>query len=314
MDTTGNSPWHEGEKMMQERVGLVGPMDDIGRRAIRDHMGEAHRNYYMHQSTAVFGTVDHNGDAWATILYGLPGFLNPFQPTTLRVTKREAPGDPAVSGIHDGAGLGMLAIDLRTRRRSRLNGTVLRVNEPEFDIEVEQCYGNCPQYIHRREFTLDYGPRLEPFDVQVSNELDGRSKGLISNADTLFVASYLELADGRRKVDVSHKAGHQGFVHFQEDDLLVIPDYSGNNYFNTLGNMLLNPRCGVSFIDFSNGDMLQLTGHAMVLQEREGVQAYPEADRVWTFRVHQAVYRSRALPFTAGFSGSASFFQAGLQK
>ena len=47
--------------------------------------------------------------------------------------------------------------------------------------------------------------------------------------------------------------------------MLTIPDFAGNLYFNTLGNILLNPRCGLVFIDFENGDVLQIAGDGEVI-------------------------------------------------
>ena len=49
-------------------------------------------------------------------------------------------------------------------------------------------------------------------------------------------------------------------VRIDDARTLTFPDYTGNAYFNTLGNISRNPRAGLLFIDFSNGDLLFLTG------------------------------------------------------
>ena len=61
--------------------------------------------------------------------------------------------------------------------------------------------------------------------------------------DTFFVASYADDGDdaARRGVDVSHRGGRPGFVQV-DGDVLTIPDFAGNFHFNTLGNLLVNPR------------------------------------------------------------------------
>jgi hypothetical protein len=131
----------------------------------------------------------------------------------------------------------------------------------------------------------------ETFDA-----LNDRTSRFIKAADTFFVASFVDKPAGPRQVDVSHKAGDTAFVHVGDDGELTIPDYAGNLYFNTLGNILVNPRCGLVFTDFASGDILQMTGHATVRNDREGTESFPGAERVWTFRPHRVIFRERGLP------------------
>ncbi|MFX7605218.1 hypothetical protein ABTJ35_19420, partial [Acinetobacter baumannii] len=60
-------------------------------------------------------------------------------------------GSPLAAHLRDGAALGLLGIQPHTRRRNRMNGRVARMSETGFDVEVEQSFGNCPQYIRTRE-------------------------------------------------------------------------------------------------------------------------------------------------------------------
>jgi predicted pyridoxine 5'-phosphate oxidase superfamily flavin-nucleotide-binding protein len=53
---------------------------------------------------------------------------------------------------------------------------------------------------------------------------------------------------------VSHRGGRPGFVRIDGDDTLTVPDFNGNRFFNTLGNLAVHPRAGLLFIDFDNGD------------------------------------------------------------
>ena len=90
--------------------------------------------------------------------------------------------------------------------------------------------------------------------------LDEAARDLIESADTFFVASRsrAELgADGG--LDMSHRGGRPGFVGVQ-GDTLAIPDFRGNRFFNTLGNLLGDPRAGLLFVDFTTGELLQLQG------------------------------------------------------
>ena len=43
---------------------------------------------------------------------------------------------------------------------------------------------------------------------------------------------------------------------------LRIPDFNGNSMFNTLGNLELEPCCGLVLPDFEGARQLQLTGRA----------------------------------------------------
>lgn len=58
----------------------------------------------------------------------------------------------------------------------------------------------------------------------------------IQQAGTLFIAS----SHPERGADVSHRGGHPGFIRVEDAQTIIIPDYSGNNMFNTLGNILVN--------------------------------------------------------------------------
>ena len=49
-----------------------------------------------------------------------------------------------------GARLGLLGIDLATRRRNRLNAVVDSVADGKLHLSVLQSYGNCPKYIQAR--------------------------------------------------------------------------------------------------------------------------------------------------------------------
>jgi hypothetical protein len=106
---------------------------------------------------------------------------------------------------------------------------------------------------------------------------------LIRASKTLFIASAAQAtdtADGRQGCDVSHRGGEVGFVEVSERDgrtHLWIPDYRGNNFFNTFGNILKYPRAGLAFADFARGSVLMLTGDARVVWEndRRGLSFIP---------------------------------------
>lgn len=299
------SPWHEGELILQRQVGVATRMDDVGRRVIRDHLIDQHRAFYPQLPFVVLGTVDAAGDVWATLRAGLPGFLQAPDDCHLHLGLIPDPGDPAEAGLADGAALGLLGIELNTRRRNRLNGSIRRNDAAGLDLVVAQSYGNCPQYIQLRDFAFSRDPSMPAVMAPCPlDRLDQRARAMITAADTFFVASYIDRTGTGRQVDVSHRGGRTGFVQLSEDGVLTIPDFAGNLFFNTLGNFLVNPKAGLVFADFATGDLLQLNGTAEVILEAPEIAAFQGAERLWRFTPRRIVYRADALPLRWNFTAA----------
>jgi hypothetical protein len=284
---------------LQRLVGAEGHLALHGHRIFRDTLNDQHRNFYPRLPFAVFGTVDADGNAWATLRAGIPGFLTSNDPSSLHVAIPRDPTDPAENGLNDGDAMALLGIELHTRRRNRLNGTVRRASPStnEFDLQVGQSYGNCPQYIQLRDYEWSRDPKTPTATPpQPLERLDTRAKEMITTADSFFVASYVDRDSGQRQVDVSHRGGRPGFIRLDEDDTLTIPDFAGNQFFNTLGNFMVNPRAGLVFVDFERGDLLQLTGTARVILDDPEIATFRGAERLWRFKPVSRVYRADALP------------------
>ncbi|WP_455844498.1 2Fe-2S iron-sulfur cluster-binding protein [Pantoea agglomerans] len=282
--------WHQGEIALQQQAGVAERMADVGQRVIRDHMPDQHRDFYAQLPFIVAGSVDAHGDAWATLLEGQPGFIFSPNATTLDIKARPHQGDPAAAGMQDGAPVGLLGIELHTRRRNRMNG-VLQAIGGGFRVQVEQSFGNCPRYIQLRDFHFAHHP-AEPYrgEVETLSALDEAARATIAAADTFYVATYAE-----RQVDASHRGGKPGFVRVSEDGLLTIPDFNGNLFFSTLGNIHQNGKAGLLFVDYASGDTLQLSGDAEVILDSPEIAAFQGAERLWTFRPRRIVRRRAAL-------------------
>lgn len=291
------SPWHAGEKTLQEKAGVAERMEAFGQKVICDYMPDQHRIFYQQLPFMVAASVDAQGRPWATLLEGPQGFVSSPDPRQLLIDTTLPADDPATPGLAAGQAVGLLGIELHTRRRNRLNGQIRQAAAGQLQVIVEQSFGNCPQYIQLREYTHVEEPAQGRVDAA---SLDGRATSMIQAADTFFVASYVEHEEGLRSVDVSHRGGRPGFVKV-EGNRLTIPDYAGNLHFNTLGNLLLNPRAGLLFIDFSNGNVLQLYGHAELLLDSPAIQAFEGAERLWTLDVEQVVWRPAAVSLRWAF-------------
>lgn len=288
-----SSPWHEGELTLQRSVGAVDMMTSVGQRQLaRNWMPDQHREFYAQLPFVVLGAVDRQGDVWATLRTGKPGFMSSPDPQTLQIDLKPQPSDPAQEGMGAGAAIGMLGIELHTRRRNRMNGNIRRLLDHGLEISVSQAYGNCPRYINLRQYSF---VREQAGDVRHLVATDPLARRLITAADSFYIATYVE-RDGERQVDASHRGGKPGFVRMDEDGTLTIPDFSGNLFFNTLGNILLNPRAGLIFVDFKTGDLLQMTGSAQVLLDDPEIAAFQGAERLLRFKPQRVVYRQAAIP------------------
>jgi hypothetical protein len=73
------------------------------------------------------------------------------------------------------------------------------------------------------------------------------------------------------------------------EDRIVFPDYRGNNYFNSLGNIASYPRAGLLVPDFASGAALQISGTARVLWDDPGLAAFPGAERLVAIDVERVL-------------------------
>lgn len=291
------SPFHAGEQRVQERLG-VRDIEGWARKVVRDHLPEQHRTFHGALPFLVAGARDAYGRPWATLLVGPEGFVTSPDPRHLTIDARPVTGDALEGALVEGADLGILGIELSTRRRNRLNGRVARnvVGSGALVCAVDQSFGNCPQYIHERAWRRVAG---EPAGTPVrGSRLTSGQRAWIISADTFFVASGYR-GEGESPtfgMDASHRGGDRGFVRVESDTRLVFPDYAGNNHFNTIGNLILDPRAGLLFVDFVTGSLLQLTGRASIEWDPEVVAQVPGARRLVVFDVEELVELPRALP------------------
>ncbi len=307
------SPFHPGELAIQARLGVQERMDRQGRRIVRDYLTKQHQQFFVHLPYVTVGTVDAKGRPWASILTGEPGFLSVMDERTLRVTAQPLLGDPLAQTLAEGVDVGLLGIDLQTRRRNRMNGVVrtIHVNSSNahtsnintsgtmsFDVRVRQSFGNCPQYIQSRALETRGLEPSEPPTVHRITTFSDVERTFIQTADTFFIATaYQDPSAGAASgVDVSHRGGKPGFVRVDGDGMLTVPDFSGNLHFNTFGNLQLNPRAGLLFVDFDQGDLLYLTGTATVIWEGPEVEAYAGAERLLRFKLEQGYHAAGSLP------------------
>ncbi|MFQ4138275.1 pyridoxamine 5'-phosphate oxidase family protein [Nodosilinea sp. PGN35] len=292
------SPFHAGELAIQARLGVQERLDRQGRRMIRDYLPEQHRQFFAQLSYVLVGTVDSHGQPWASILVGQPGFITSPDERRLHLAAPPLYGDPLHRTLAVGADIGLLGIELHTRRRNRLNGTLSALQPDGFTVTVGQSFGNCPQYIQARRFDWRAFDAAAPKPVRFFEALEEGERAIVAAADTFFIATAHRSAGSASGVDVSHRGGKPGFVRMDDARRFTIPDFAGNFHFNTFGNLELNPRAGLVFIDFDRGDLLYLTGTAKVIWDGPEIAAYEGAERLLRFSVSHGYRVSGSLPLT----------------
>ena len=286
--------FHEDELKAQALAGH----QRAGRVAIRPFMPDQHRAFFALLPYLFVATPDAAGWPMASVLTGDKGFIQSPDPVTLRIGALSAADDPAASTFRAGAEIGMLGLDFTTRRRNRANGRLIAVDDG-LTVEIAQSFGNCAQYIQTRAPAphAAAGAPAERLD-----HLDDAARALIAASDTFFIASRSRAGIGDGGLDMSHRGGRPGFVGVT-GDTLAIPDFRGNRFYNTLGNLLGDPRAGLVFIDFASGDILQLQGRATIDWHPEGGPA--GAERLWRVEVTRAWRRRGAFPFAWTFGDYA---------
>lgn len=292
------SPFHRGEQAIQQQLGVREQMERFGGRVIRDHMPEQHREFYQQLPFVFVGHADAQGWPWASVLFNEPGFIHSPDNKTLTLDALPVTGDPLGDALLPGTRLGFLGIELPSRRRNRLAAHIVESIDKNIRIQVDQSFGNCPQYIQSRELIRLEDKALPASKVNELQKLDARAQALIAKSDTFFVASYVSNNSGEASegADVSHRGGRPGFIRVDSDSSLTIPDYLGNNHFNTFGNFSENAKAGLLFLDFESGHLLTLTGTVEILWDSPDTEYFEGAERLWKFHLDHGRWIEHGLP------------------
>jgi predicted pyridoxine 5'-phosphate oxidase superfamily flavin-nucleotide-binding protein len=108
--------------------------------------------------------------------------------------------------------------------------------------------------------------------------------------DRRFVARcsmfFLATADRDGWPDCSYKGGEPGFVRVLDDHILAFPSYDGNGMFRSLGNVLVNPKVGMLFIDFEHPNRMRVNGTASLHDDAELLAGFEGAQLVVKVHAH----------------------------
>lgn len=301
------TPFHSGELKLQKRYGVREMVDSYAPKVVRPFMPEQHREFYSSQPFLVVAARDEQGQMWSTLLTdptGDAGFITSPSPTTLSIRAQPMPGDALEHALlQTNIDMGILGIEFATKRRNRVNGrTGPSTSATTIEFRVDQSFGNCPQYIRPRRWWSAVEVKSgheEGAPVRSSFKSSSLSRlqiKLVQNADTIFIATGYrgDGEDSRYGNDASHRGGRKGFVRVQGANTLLLPDYSGNNHYNTLGNLEMDERMGITIPSFGTGGMLQMSGRAKVVFDEKKAQLATNdsgAKRMIEFSIEHVIER-----------------------
>jgi predicted pyridoxine 5'-phosphate oxidase superfamily flavin-nucleotide-binding protein len=249
--------FHDGELAVQGIAGVEQEAARLEGMLAPAELSAGVAGFLAGRSFAAITARDHDGRLWTSPLVGEPGFLKAVDPTTLQIHTAPAVGDP-LHALSSGQPIGLIAIDYSRRRRFRLNGTLTVATSGQLEVTVDEAFGNCPQFIPQRTVDLDTADR-NPVAVP---------HGPLIGADELTISSATSFLFGtthpRRGNDASHRGGGAGFLRWQGSSLWW-PDYPGNNLFNSLGNLHVDPEAALLVPDFERHLALHLHGTAKLV-------------------------------------------------
>ncbi|MFH9826443.1 pyridoxamine 5'-phosphate oxidase family protein [Streptomyces bobili] len=275
--------YHQGELAAQSRAGFRAQAQRL-LPVIGGTLPRGVGGFLAAQQILFVGAADPEGRVWASALHGDRGFVRARDLTTLDIASSPTAVDPLAGTLSGHARVGTLAIDFPHRRRLRVNGRTSPADHGLL-LDVDQAYGNCPQYIQSRTPQQDHGGAPSTRLLSTGDGLDDAQRRLVANADTFFIASVSAAGDA----DVSHRGGNPGFVHVESPTRLSWPDYAGNTMLMTLGNLTATPEAGLLFVDWPSGTTMHLTGTAAIDWDPAAAARVPGAQRIVVFDIARTV-------------------------
>ena len=306
-------PWHAGEAKMHQLTHV--PQNDNPNTPFLSPRAASQIQRFP---LLALGTLDADDRPWCTIWGGEAPFAQQVTNSVIGVrTVVDRVYDPVVNAIYGGRDDGEvvrdtegggrmisgLSIHLEERNRVKLFGRMVAgalagmgegVGQAQLVVKIEQSLGNCPKYLNcKRIRPVVPEPKLESEGVRLSQ----KGVELLANADMFFISSVHKHED----MDLNHRGGPPGFMRVESNEdggaVLVWPEYSGNNLYQTLGNLQTDPKAGIVVPDFDTGDVLYLTGQTEVIIGKEASEVLYHSSLAVRFKVTGGRFVEKGLPF-----------------
>lgn len=311
--------WHPGEREIRKKVGIdKDPSLNWLYTSIEGDLPPDHGVFHTTRLPFVpVTTLDSTGRPWGSILAGPdgePGFITSPKYTTLSFNVKVWNGDPFVENVKESkdgemlmAGIG---VEFSTRRRNKFAGKITKAkghrDAYHFEVHVNEAIGNCPKYIPLRELVPYQGSPTTVFDkrnLSDGDELPDSVISFIHSCDTTFFGTtYAATEDDASRfpshVGMNIRGGRPGFVRVRPSDkrTLVLPDFSGNRFMTSLGNVEATPLASLTLISFTTGEILYVTGQAENHIGGDAQKIMFQQDRLTTIHVTGYIFVKDALP------------------
>jgi uncharacterized protein len=142
-------------------------------------------------------------------------------------------------------------------------------------------YHDGNRTLQRRFDTRRLADRIE--ERLVDDTIDADDRAFIEARDMFFLAT----CDADGQPTCSYKGGEPGFVRVLDEHTVAFPNYDGNGMYLSTGNVLVNPRVGLLFVDFENRKRMRLDGVASIDEHDPLLPEYPEAQFVVRVRAER---------------------------
>ncbi len=148
-------------------------------------------------------------------------------------------------------------------------------------MTANPMYHDGMRHFQDRFDTRRVADRLE--EITVHSAFNEGHRKMIERSTFFFLAT----TDCEDWPDCSYKGGLPGFVRVVDEHTLAFPSYDGNGMFRSLGNILVNPKVGLLFIDFERPKRLRITGTASVQEDDPLLPEFPGAQMIVRVRAER---------------------------
>ncbi|MER2492721.1 pyridoxamine 5'-phosphate oxidase family protein [Catenovulum sediminis] len=301
--STKGSVFHSGEQAFHQQLNIGEKMEAVANQFIRPFMPEQHQIFFSQLPFVWLGFIDQTNAPWASVVFNTQNkLIDVHNQTQLSIQLDSTFNDSKLSKESIKDTIGLLGIEPTSRRRNRLSAQITQWAGNTIHLSVKQSFGNCPKYIQARHFGFTARTTQNHKSRVQIKQLDESHRALIKQADSFYIASFYHnnanshVSNG---ADISHRGGLPGFVKV-DGNTIRFPDFSGNQFFNTLGNIKQNGCAGLTFVDYQHGHLLQLTGFAKIIENDPLLKYFKGALRFIDFEMTHGEWAAHFLPFVWG--------------
>lgn len=257
-----DSVYHEGEVYVQELMGVRDLANSLSS-MFQNTLSPVAIQFLKSINFSILSFNIDNKELFSCVVYGLESFIKIVNLDEILISLDKKSFIPKHIINHENLSIGFLGLDFENKMRIRINGKG-KIQDNNLHFKIKQVYSNCPKYIEARKLI---GKKEFQKNTAIYNysEFNQKSEDIIKNANTFFLSSCHII----RGADVSHKGGYQGFLKVVGPSKLEFDDFAGNNMYNSLGNIHINPQVNIVVIDFDKNDILHIQGMAIITEYLE---------------------------------------------